>query len=176
VEEVMEAATQAPIASGKMVLVGALTGSESGSTAALRAGEKVKLRIRVRINGQKKIREVVAGFPILVLEGKKNIIGSPSKSLSQRHPRTAFCYNPQKIIFAVVDGRQPRLSVGMTLDELADLMVELGCTTAMNSDGGGSSVMAVRGETADAAMQIVNSPSDGQERGRGNAWIVVAKK
>jgi exopolysaccharide biosynthesis protein len=111
-----------------------------------------------------------------VLEGRKNIVGSPSKGLSQRHPRTAFCYNPQKIIFTVVDGRQPQLSVGMTLDELADLMVELGCTTAMNSDGGGSSVMAVRGEAVGAALQVVNSPSDGQERGRGNAWIVVVKK
>jgi hypothetical protein len=173
VEEVLEGATLAPIAAGKMVLVETL--SESGSTATLRAGEKVKLRIRVRINGRKKIRDVVAGFPILVQEGRKNIVGSPSKSLSQRHPRTAFCYNPQKIIFTVVDGRQPQLSVGMTLDELADLMVELGCTTAMNSDGGGSSVMAVRGSTPSAALQIVNSPSDGQERGRGNAWIVIRK-
>jgi hypothetical protein len=175
VGEVLEGATLAPIAPGKMVLVETLTENESGSTATLRAGEKVKLRIRVRINGQK-IREVVAGFPILVLEGRKNIVGNPSKSLSQRHPRTAFCFNSQKIIFTVVDGRQPQLSVGMTLDELADLMVELGCTTAMNSDGGGSSVMAVRGESSGAALQIVNSPSDGQERGRGNAWIVVAKK
>ena len=175
VEEVLEGATLAPIALGKLVLVETLTENEKGSTATLRAGEKVKLRIRARING-KRIRDVVAGFPVLVLEGRKNIVGSPSKSLSQRHPRTAFCYNPQKVIFAVVDGRQPRLSVGMTLDELADLMVELGCTTAMNSDGGGSSVMTVRGATAGAAMQIVNSPSDGQERGRGNAWIVVLKK
>jgi hypothetical protein len=174
VEEVLEGATLAPIASEKMVLVETLPERESGSTATLRAGEKVKLRIHVRINGQK-IRDVVAGFPILVQEGRKNIVGSPSKNLSLRHPRTAFCYNPRKIIFTVVDGRQPRLSVGMTLDELADLMVELGCTTAMNSDGGGSSVMAVRGKTAGAAVQIVNSPSDGQERGRGNAWILIRK-
>jgi hypothetical protein len=174
VEEVLEGATLAPIAPGNLVLVETLTENESGSTATLRAGEKVKLRIRVRINGRK-VRDVVAGFPILVLEGRKNIVGSPSKSLSQRHPRTAFCYNRPKIIFTVVDGRQPQLSVGMTLDELAELMVELGCTTAMNSDGGGSSVMAVRGATAGAAMQIVNSPSDGQERGRGNAWLVIRK-
>ncbi len=187
VGDVLEGATLAPIAPGKMVLVETLT--ESGSTATLRAGEKVKLRIRVRINGRK-VREVVAGFPILVLEGRKHIVGNPSKSLSQRHPRTAFCYSDKKIIFAVVDGRQPRLSVGMTLDELADLMVELSCTTAMNSDGGGSSVLAVMkqvgGAKSDAGedksgalgqrdLQIVNSPSDGQERGRGNAWILIRR-
>jgi hypothetical protein len=174
VGEVLEGATLAPIASGKIVLVETLTESESGATATLRAGEKVKLRIRVRINGQK-IRDVVAGFPILVGDGRKHIVEEVRATLAQRHPRTAFCFNSQKIIFTVVDGRQPQLSVGMTLDELADLMVELGCTTAMNSDGGGSSVMAVRGETADATMQIVNSPSDGQERGRGNAWILIRK-
>ncbi|MCL4522380.1 MAG: phosphodiester glycosidase family protein [Acidobacteria bacterium] len=178
VEEILEGATQAPIAAGKLVLAEALVAGESGATSTLRAGEKVKLRIRVRINGQK-IRDVVAGFPILVQEGRKHIAGSPSKSLSKRHPRTAFCYNPQKIIFAVVDGRQPQLSVGMTLEELADLMVELGCTTAMNSDGGGSSVMAVledtKGAQPAAPLRIVNSPSDSQERGRGNAWIIVRK-
>ncbi len=178
IEEVLEGATLAPIAPGKLVLVEALNESESASSATLRADDKVKLRIRVRING-KKIRDVVAGFPILVLEGRKNIVGSPSKNLSQRHPRPAFCYNPQKIIFTVVDGRQPQLSVGMTLDELAGLMVELGCTTAMNSDGGGSSVMAVvpaeTGGRVNPLLQIVNSPSDGQERGRGNAWIVIRK-
>lgn len=178
VGDVLEGATLVPIAPGNLVLVETLAESESGSPATLRAGEKVKLRIRVRINGRK-VRDVVAGFPILVLEGRKNIVGSPSKSLSQRHPRTAFCYNERKIIFTVVDGRQPQLSVGMTLDELAELMVELGCTTAMNSDGGGSSVMAVTKADAPGGvsppLQIVNSPSDGQERGRGNAWILIRR-
>ncbi|MBI3484408.1 MAG: phosphodiester glycosidase family protein [Acidobacteria bacterium] len=180
VEEILEGATQAPIAAGKLVLIEALAGSESRSTATLRAGEKVKLRIRVRMSGQKKIRDVVAGFPILVEGGRKHIVGEVKPLLALRHPRTAFCYDERKIIFAVVDGRQPQSSVGMTLDELADLMVELGCTTAMNSDGGGSSVMAVAkadaGGGVNPPLQIVNSPSDGQERGRGNAWIVIRRK
>ncbi len=186
-------------------LVLAETLPENGTApalGALRAGDKVKLRIRVQVNGKKKIRDVVGGFPILVEDGKKHIVGEPKASLAQRHPRTAVCYNQRKVIFVVVDGRQPQLSVGMTLDELADLMVELGCITAMNTDGGGSSVMAValpagtlkpgtitdtaaigRGAaklnvkgTTGAALAIVNSPSDGQERGRGNAWIVIQKK
>ncbi len=202
VEEIFEGATQAPIATGKLVLVESLETKEGGTGAALKAGEKVKLRVHVEMNGQKKIGDVVGGFPILVEGGRKHIVGEPTARLAQRNPRTAFCINQQKVIFVVVDGRQPKLSVGMTLDELADLMVELGCTTAMNSDGGGSSVMAValpagtlkpgtitdtaaidRGATKlnvkgtnGVALAIVNSPSDGQERGRGNAWIVIQKK
>jgi exopolysaccharide biosynthesis protein len=168
-----------PIPAEKLVLVEALAannGTASLTTMELRPGQKVKLRIRVRMNGRKKIRDVVGGFPVLVEGGAKHIVGEPKPLLAQRHPRTALCTNEQKIIFVVVDGRQPQLSVGMTLDELADLMVGVGCTTAMNTDGGGSSVMAVREESATSrTLQIVNSPSDGQERGRGNAWIVVKR-
>jgi hypothetical protein len=179
VEEIFEGATQVPIPAEKLVLVEALAannGTASLTTMELRPGQKVKLRIRVRMNGRKKIRDVVGGFPVLVEGGAKHIVGEPKPLLAQRHPRTALCTNEQKIIFVVVDGRQPQLSVGMTLDELADLMVGVGCTTAMNTDGGGSSVMAVREESATSrTLQIVNSPSDGQERGRGNAWIVVKR-
>lgn len=160
-----------------LVLAETLTADGTATTlGTLRTGDHVKLRIRVQMNGKKKIRDVVGGFPILVEGRKKHIVGEPKASLAQRHPRTAACYNAQKIIFVVVDGRQPQLSVGMTLDELADLMVELGCAMAMNTDGGGSSVMAVRAESNGAELRIVNSPSDGQERGRGNAWIVIQRR
>ena len=43
-------------------------------------------------------------------------------------------------------------SIGMTLYETATLMKDFGCIWAMNLDGGGSSVMLVKGE-------IANSPN-----------------
>jgi hypothetical protein len=163
----------------------------------LKPGTKVKLRIRVTVSGKRDIQEVIGGFPILVREGRREIVGTPSEYLARRHPRTAACYNREKIIFAVVDGRQPQLSVGMTLEELGDLMVSLGCTVAMNTDGGGSSVMAIVvppgkelislvgaqpaapvsgvASLPGPSLHIVNSPSDGQERGRGNAWVIVRR-
>ena len=157
--------------------------------AKLRPGQRVKLHFRVRLGGREKIREAIGGFPILVKDGRVSLTGTPTEYLRRRHPRTAVCYNAGKIILVVVDGRQPQLSVGMTLEELADLMVALGCTVAMNTDGGGSSVMAValpagaeagararEGASAKPPLQIVNSPSDGTERGRGNAWLVVRKE
>ena len=45
----------------------------------------------------------------------------------------------------------------VTLTELADIMIDLGATTAYNLDGGGSSTMYFNGE-------VVNSPSNGGER------------
>ncbi len=192
VEAVFTGTNEVVIGANRLVLAEPLSTNGPSSVLGLfRDGDKVKLRIRVRMNGKKEIRDVVGGFPILVEGGRKHIVGEPKASFAQRNPRTAVCYNARKFIFVVVDGRQPKLSVGMTLDELADLMVELGCASAMNTDGGGSSVMAV---AMDAKMYqaaiakdhilgaglmplaIVNSPSDGQERGRGNAWIVVQKK
>jgi hypothetical protein len=151
--------------------------------AGLKPGDKVRVRIQARIAGKKNIRHAVGGFPIVVQGGRRSIVGTPGANLRLRHPRTAICTNEGEMIFVVVDGRQPALSVGMTLEELGDLMVSLGCTMAMNTDGGGSSVMAVaasgekprsgnRARQA-APLRIVNSPSDGQERGRGNAWVIL---
>jgi exopolysaccharide biosynthesis protein len=51
----------------------------------------------------------------------------------------------------------------MTLDALATEMQRLGCKEAINLDGGGSSVMAVR-DAATGAMKILNQPTDGRER------------
>jgi hypothetical protein len=149
------------------------------SPCRLRAGERIRLRIEIRMARRKGVRHAIGGFPILVEQGRRSIPGNPGDNLRQRHPRTAVCTNERQILFVVVDGRQPELSVGMTLEELADLMVALGCTTAMNTDGGGSSVMAVALPVADGGpppLRIVNSPSDGRERGRGNAWVVLRKR
>ncbi len=191
----------------------------------LSVGEEVRINLRVRVAGQSGVREAIGGFPIIVRDGRAEIVGDPNPYLRLRHPRTAVCNTRASTIFAVVDGRQPDLSVGMTLEELAELMVSLGCEVAMNTDGGGSSVMAVAlpaaeppattshrlhlpnipgvgpraGEAAPwatgqgapwmlrrplsscnfgseiSAVKIVNSPSDGAERGRGNAWLIVAR-
>lgn len=71
-----------------------------------------------------------------------------------RHPRTIIGTAADGTIWlVVVDGRQPQLSLGMTLIELRELARRLGLVNALNLDGGGSSTMWVRGE-------VVNSPSD----------------
>jgi exopolysaccharide biosynthesis protein len=86
----------------------------------------------------------------------------------ERHPRSAIGFNRTHIFLMEVDGRQPGLSLGMTLEELADYLVRLGCTEAMNLDGGASSQMIVGG-------RVVNSPSAGRERNTATGIIVVQK-
>jgi hypothetical protein len=116
------------------------------------------------------LTEMVAGFPALLREGYW--VGDleqeerPAFSRS-RHPRTAIGHDParNRIWLVVVDGRKEG-SEGMTLPELTELLRALGVRDALNLDGGGSSVMVVRGET-------VSRPSDPQgERPVVNALVV----
>jgi exopolysaccharide biosynthesis protein len=102
--------------------------------------------------------QVVGGNTMLVREGK--II--PHKNLA-RHPRTVAGLNAthDRLTLLLVDGRKPGVAVGMSYDELAAEMVRLGCTEALNLDGGGSSVMAVR---ENSKLKILNQPTDGRER------------
>jgi hypothetical protein len=54
-----------------------------------------------------------------------------------RYPRAALGVSPDWIYAVACDGRGPR-DAGMTLSELAELMVALGAERAINLDGGGS--------------------------------------
>jgi len=151
--------------------------------------ERVNFDTWIRMENSGDVQQAIGGLPLLVSGGAVSISGEgePGAYLKARHPRTAVCYTEDDYIFAVVDGRQPKLSVGMTLEELADFMLSLGCIEAMNADGGGSTELAValpanaaRPSTlppaAGSRLTIVNSPSDGLERGRPNAWLIVQNK
>jgi exopolysaccharide biosynthesis protein len=74
----------------------------------------------------------------------------------------------------VVDGRQPRLSVGMRLSELAAEMSRLGCDSALNLDGGGSTTLVYRNSRTHK-IQVVNSPSDSRERAVADILGVTVK-
>jgi hypothetical protein len=153
-----------------------------------KVGQPAILWTATLIGGRAEIQDAIGGIPTLVSEGRVSIVGGsePGTFLNARHPRTAVCYTDEKIIFAIVDGRQPKLSVGMTLEELANFMASLGCIDAINIDGGGSTELAVSlppdashssilPASPDSGLTIVNSPSDGFEHGRPNAWLVVRK-
>ncbi len=94
--------------------------------------------------------------------------GFDASFTDNKHPRSAVGINRDstKVFFVAVDGRQPSISVGMTLTELANYMKLIGCYQALNLDGGGSTALVVRN-------QVVNSPSDGSERSVANALLAV---
>lgn len=113
------------------------------------------------------VRTAVGGGPALVRGGK----AAPGRALkaNERHPRSAIGWNSKYIFFVEVDGRQPGLSVGMDVRELADFLVKIGCEEGMNLDGGGSAELWLNG-------QIVNSPCFGRERSTATAIVLIKKK
>lgn len=85
-----------------------------------------------------------------------------------RAPRSAIAVMANgDFLLGVVDGRQAS-SHGLTLTEWAYLLKKFGAVDAINFDGGGSSELVVGG-------QVVNAPSDGNERSVGAALLVLPK-
>ena len=115
---------------------------------------------------------VIGGYPVLLVRGAPSgdlgVSDNPSFAAA-RHPRTAvgFDHSRRLLRLVVVDGRQAPVSVGMSLPELADLMLALGTEEALNLDGGGSSAMSLRG-------RIVSRPSDpdGERTVANSLWLV----
>jgi hypothetical protein len=107
----------------------------------------------------------IGGGPALARDAQ----AVPRDEVKVRNPRTALGWNREFFYLVQVDGRQRRVSVGMTTEELANYMLRLGCDTAMSLDGGGSATCWVHG-------LVMNRPSEGFERAMANALYLVRKK
>jgi len=117
---------------------------------------------------------IVSGGPLLLWQGRR--LEEPEKeSISRvfflaRHPRTAVGVRADgTLLFVTVDGRRPDKSVGMSIPELTDLMLELGSVSAINLDGGGSTTMVIEG-------RIVNRPSSSKGARRNADAILLYPK
>ena len=119
--------------------------------------------------------DMVTGVPQLIKNGKIDITWEQEKAsksfVETRHPRTAVAkLKDGKFLMITVDGRQPGVSVGMNLQELAEYLLSIGASDAMNLDGGGSTTMFLDGK-------IVNTPSDKEgERKVSDAIVVTLRK
>jgi hypothetical protein len=108
----------------------------------------------------------IGGRPILMQHGREEQWHVTGTNTLPRHPRTTIGWNKKYFFFVVVDGRQKGLSIGMDYKELAHLFKDLGCTDAINLDGGGSTTFWLNGK-------IMNSPSDKHERSVANCLFIV---
>lgn len=116
------------------------------------------------------VQHIISGGPYLLKDNQIFIDMTAQKlqSIGGRNPRTAIGYTEDNnLVLVAVDGREGS-SVGLTLVELAKLMKTLGCTNAINLDGGGSTVMYIKG-------QIVTHPHQPGGIALSNA-LVISKK
>jgi len=122
------------------------------------------------INSRNKLSFEAPAKPYNAVSGESMLVTGgqviPDLDDVNLHPRSAigFSRNGRYLYLVVVDGRQPLYSEGMTLSELARLMVSIGAQYAMNLDGGGSSTLVVEG--SDGLPRVLNSPIDNYIPGR----------
>lgn len=117
-------------------------------------------RIGKAKTGWDKCRAALGAGPMLLRQGK-NYLEQDSQEFNTTvlAPRTAIGSTEDgTVILLVVDGRQTWWSRGVSLPELAELILAHGAVEALNLDGGGSSVMILQND-------IVNRPSDGSQLG-----------
>jgi hypothetical protein len=100
---------------------------------------------------------LLPGRPVSILEHDAFASGA--------HARTLIGWNAAGVRF-LVTVEQGQGSAGMSLTQAANLMQQLGATTAVNEDGGGSSQMVAGGVARLAPGQLA--------RGVVNVWAVLA--
>ena len=114
-------------------------------------------------------RDAVEFKPILVLDGEQQIEGSAGWGIQ---PRSAIGQSKSgAVLMLIVDGRAPGYSIGATMGDLAEMMLDYEAEQAINLDGGSSSVMYFRGK-------VISKPSAGNKadgRRLPNAFIVSAR-
>ena len=74
-----------------------------------------------------------------------------------RHPRAALGISGDELIAVACDGRRSGVDAGLSMSELAEVMVELGAESAINLDGGGSTTLVHRGH-------LLNRPYSSQDQ------------
>lgn len=165
----------APFPAGTILLVGR-GGAADWLRRKVTAGMPVQVNLTTAPDWHD-LRGAIGGGPLLVLNGQ--IVNDPVSPVpgerDQRNPVTAagLLRDGRTLLLVEVDGRQPRLSIGLTQPQLAAYMRWLGAYQAMEFDSGGSATMVVR-LPGRAHPTVMNSPSDGRERPVGDALLVYS--
>lgn len=156
----VEDAAPVPIPAGGAVLSasGAAAGALQDVWARVQQGSADSWAL-LRLETPAGVVESLGGSPILLRDGRRWFTDVDDNFTRGRHPRTLVGWNPSgETLLVTVDGRQPDVSVGMTLAEAAELLLALGATEGINLDGGGSTTFVTTGSVA-------NQPSDVAVRG-----------
>jgi hypothetical protein len=81
-----------------------------------------------------------------------------------RHPRAAFGASEEWLVSVACDGRRSRVDDGLTMHELAEVMIELGAESAINLDGGGSTTLVHRGHLLNRPYSTQDQPAPASRR------------
>lgn len=171
VDQVLESTGSIAIPEGKAVLT--MNAKDNADILAklraLQPGDTVTLSITSTDERWNSVTQALGGTYKIVTDGKVVSSGLPSE-------RTAWTAVGVKadgtVIFYTLDGKQSGYSVGCTLSQAAQRLVELGCVEAIAMDGGGSTTIGATYPDTNG-MQVVNRPSDGSQRANSTAIFLT---
>lgn len=169
VDSVSETTGSVQIPQGKAVLSvdgGAPQGFKD-RVLSMRKGESFTLDI-VSPQGWEDVKWAIGSLYKLVTNGEVES-GLPAGA----GPRSAVGIKEDgSLVFYTMDGRRSGHSVGATMTQLAQRLIELGCVEAAIMDGGGStSLNAVY--IGDSSLSQINRPSDDYQRSVTNYIMLV---
>lgn len=171
VEQIVEGKGATAVGPNQIVLSANLE-AEGMQVAALR-NVPVGSTITIHITAEDPVWNDVAcaiGALYSLVENGAVVSGLPG----QAAPRTAIGQRADgTLVFYTIDGRRSGHSIGATMTQVANRLIELGCVKAIGLDGGGSTTLSVTKPT-DFAAGRVNRPSDGAERSVSNQLFLVA--
>ncbi len=109
-------------------------------------------------NYRKKKGSILASGPLMLSKGDYADWSVCEKSfITTKHPRSAIVLTKNhRVLLVTVDGRAKGNAIGMSIPELAHLTKMLDGKTALNLDGGGSTMLYLDG-------QILNHPCDNKQ-------------
>ncbi|WP_285661140.1 phosphodiester glycosidase family protein [Actinorhabdospora filicis] len=151
------------IPQGTIVLVG--RGSGADRLSALKPGDAVTVAYSPKNKG---LETAIGGNQLLVADGA--VVPNADDAIAARSA-VGFSADGTTMYLLTVDGKQTN-SAGITVPQMAKMMLDLGAYNALNIDGGGSSTMLAR-EPGTHDLRVVNGPSDGSERPVANGLAIT---
>jgi len=162
VEQIITTGGAVSIPAGKVVLSVSANATEAlkSAVASLTVGGTATLKISSPSEWAN-VSYAIGSLYKLVTNGA---VDSSVPTGSEIAPRSAVGKKADgSLVFYTTDGRKSGYSVGITINKLAQRMLELGCVEASIMDGGGSTSLNAIYLGDNSASQI-NSPSDGYQR------------
>lgn len=170
VEQVIEGGKDTPVGAEQYVLSSNLkAASYVEQLRALQPGERLTLSVSASGSEWSGVTNMIGALYQLVDNGQVC-----SGLVNGAAPRTAVGLKRDgSLVLYTIDGRQSGYSIGATLTQVAQRMVELGCVTALSLDGGGSTAMVATSPDSTVST-LVDKPSGGSERAVTNHIFLVA--
>lgn len=169
VEKKQDSAGSSNIPAGKAILSVSKNASQErlDFVSALQPGDKISINIS-GASGWESVSYAIGSLYKLVTNGQvENGLDATAA------PRSAVGIKADgSVVFYTMDGRQNGHSVGVSMKQLAQRMIELGCVEATIMDGGGSTSMNAI-YIGENSLSQINKPSEGYQRSVTNYVMLV---